>query len=104
ADVPGGIFIDTNVLLYLASAEEAKANVAEQRLAEGGTISVQVLNELANVARRKMHLSWTQAAAFVEDIAAVLTVVPLNVAIHAEGMRLGERYGFSVWDAMIVAS
>jgi predicted nucleic acid-binding protein len=52
-----GSFIDTNVLDYLASGNPAKANRAERIAAAGGTINVQVLNELANVSRRKMGLS-----------------------------------------------
>ena len=43
-------FFDSNVLLYLASNDVAKANRAEALLADGGTISVQVLNEMSNVA------------------------------------------------------
>ena len=48
-------FFDTNVLLYLLSAEQAKAERAEELLAAGGTISVQVLNEFASVALRKLR-------------------------------------------------
>jgi predicted nucleic acid-binding protein len=58
-------FFDTNVLVYLASGDPAKADRAEQVVGEGGAISVQVLNELANVARRKMRLSWTDTHAFL---------------------------------------
>ena len=50
-------FFDTNVLVYLASGDTAKADRAEAAVADGGAISVQVLNELANVARRKMRIS-----------------------------------------------
>ena len=53
-------FFDTNVLVYLASNDAAKADRAEATLAKGGAISVQVLNELANVARRKMQMSWDE--------------------------------------------
>lgn len=49
-----GNFIDTNVLIYLASGDPVKADRAEEIVGRGGAISVQVLNELANVARRKM--------------------------------------------------
>ena len=49
-------FVDTNVLLYLISADAAKAERAEQVLAGRIVISVQVLNEFANVARRKHSL------------------------------------------------
>lgn len=45
-----GSFFDTNVLIYVASADRAKADRAEQLIAAGGVISVQVLNEIANVA------------------------------------------------------
>ncbi len=48
-------FFDSNVLLYLASADTRKADQAEAVLAEGGATSVQILNEIANVARRKMR-------------------------------------------------
>ena len=41
----GEDFFDTNVVLYLLSADAAKADRAEELLAIGGTISVQVLNE-----------------------------------------------------------
>jgi predicted nucleic acid-binding protein len=40
-------FFDTNVLIYLASGDAAKADRAEATLAKGGSISVQVFNELA---------------------------------------------------------
>ena len=43
-------FFDTNVILYLLSADTGKADRAEVLLTAGGTISVQVLNEFASVA------------------------------------------------------
>ena len=52
------IFFDTNVLLYLLSADTAKADRAEELLANGGVISVQVLNQFAAVAARKLNMSW----------------------------------------------
>ena len=57
-----GSFFDSNVLLYVASGDSAKADRAERLIGAGGIISVQVLNEIANVARRKMGMSWTQTA------------------------------------------
>jgi len=97
-------FFDTNVLVYLASGDTAKAERAESALAEGGSISVQVLNELANVARRKMQMSWDEMRAFLDTLRSLLTVHPLSVEIHDGGLRLAERYGFSTYDAMIAAS
>jgi len=97
-------FFDTNVLVYLASGDVAKADRAEAIVAKGGSISVQVLNEAANVARRKMQMSWDDTHAFLNMLRGLLTVHPLTVDIHETGLRLAERYGLSTYDAMIVAS
>jgi predicted nucleic acid-binding protein len=99
-----GSFFDSNVLLYIASADQAKANRTERLIAEGGTISVQVLNEIANVARRKMALSWDETRAFLSMVRALLTVQPLTTTVHEKGLAMSERYGFSLYDAMIVAA
>jgi predicted nucleic acid-binding protein len=97
-------FFDTNVLVYLASGEPAKADRAEAVIAEGGSISVQVLGELANVARRKMQMSWDETHALLNMLRGLLTVHPLTTEIHETGLRLAERYVFSIYDAMIAAS
>lgn len=101
--VPGS-FIDTNVLLYLAGDDAAKAARAEAVLRAGGAISVQVLNELANVARRKMRMTWAETQEFLGALRGLLTVHPVTVETHETGLALAERYGFSVYDAMIVAA
>ncbi|MBN8901509.1 MAG: VapC toxin family PIN domain ribonuclease [Rhodospirillales bacterium 69-11] len=97
-------FIDTNVLVYLASGDRMKADRAEQIAASGGTISVQVLNELANVSRRKMGLSWPETHAFLSTVRALLAVEPMTRDNHDLGLTIAERYSLSIYDAMIAAS
>jgi predicted nucleic acid-binding protein len=99
-----GSFFDTDVLVYLASGDPQKADQAEAAVAGGGTVSVQVLNALANVARRKMRMSWTETRQFLSTLREVLTVYPLTIETHAAGLALAERYGFSLYDAMIVSA
>src|SRR5713226_1610730 len=99
-----GRFFDTNVLLYVAAGDPVKADRAEQLIGNGGTISVQVLNEIANVARRKMGMSWTEAHAFLSMIRGLLPVEPITIDIHETGLALAERYGLSTYDAMIAAA
>ena len=99
-----GSFIDTNVLVYLASGDPSKADRAEQIAAAGGTISVQVLNELANVLRRKMGLSWTETRTFLSAMRALMAVEPMTVDGHELGLTIAERYGLSIYDAMIASS
>ena len=99
-----GNFFDTNVLLYIASGDPAKADWAEELIGAGGTISVQMLNEVTNVARRKMGTSWTETRTFLSMLRNLLPVQPLTIEIHETGLALAERYGLSSWDAMIAAS
>jgi predicted nucleic acid-binding protein len=99
-----GSFFDTNVLLYVASGNSAKSDQAEKLIGAGGIISVQVLNEIANVARRKMGLSWEETHAFLGVIRDLLPVRPVTVEIHEAGLVLAERYVLSIYDAMIAAS
>jgi predicted nucleic acid-binding protein len=97
-------FFDTNILVYAASEIPLKAARAEELLRAGGVVSVQVLNELALVARRKMKLTWAETRELVEPYALLLTVVPMTQAVHERGLALGERYGFAVYDAMLMAA
>jgi predicted nucleic acid-binding protein len=99
-----GSFFDTNVLVYLLSGDSAKADVVERALAEGGTISVQVLNEVANVSRRKMQCSWKDTNTFLSLLRGLVNVDPITVEVHDTGLRLAERYGMPIYDAMIAAS
>jgi predicted nucleic acid-binding protein len=99
-----GSFFDTNVLLYIASSDAGKAERAEAAVATGGAISVQVLNEIAHVARRKMKLTWPETRALLTTLGGLLTVHPITVKTHEQGLLLAERYGLSTFDAMIVAS
>lgn len=99
-----GNFFDTNVLLYLASNDTTKADRAEALIADGGTISVQVLNEFTHVARRKLRLSWVETRLFLSTIRDLLTVHPNTLAIHETGLDLAERFQLSTYDAMIAAA
>ena len=99
-----GSFFDTNVLLYLASDNAVKADRAEEIVLRGGAISVQVLNEVANVARRKMQLSWQDTHTFLTTIRALVTVHPVTIETHETGLALAERYTLSIYDALIAAA
>ena len=99
-----GSFFDTNVLIYLASVDDRKADRALDLVAQGGTVSVQVLNEIANVLRRKSKMSWEEIRTFLAGLRGLLSARALDVETHETGMELAERYRLSVYDAIIVAS
>ncbi|WP_408595172.1 PIN domain-containing protein (plasmid) [Paracoccus marcusii] len=98
-----GEFVDTNVVLYLLD-DGLKADQAEAILARGPRISVQVLNEAMVNCRRKAGLDWDETASFLAGVRALCSVEDVTLRTHEVGRALAERYGFSVYDAMIVAA
>lgn len=97
-------FFDTNVLLYLLSADAARADRAEALLAGKGTISVQVLNEFAAVTTHKLRMPLKEVRAILGTIRRVCSVQPLTVETHDRALDLVRRYGYSIYDSLVVAS
>lgn len=98
-------FFDTNILVYLVGQKDDRATKAETLVENGGVISVQVLNELASVARRKLGMSWEE----VGDALAAIRVlcpspIPLTTDTHDAGLRIAAQYGFQSYDALIAAA
>jgi predicted nucleic acid-binding protein len=98
-------FFDSNVLLYGFAFADPKAARAQELVGAGGVISVQCLNEFANVARRKLAMSWER----VDEALAVITglcepAAALDIRIHRKGLSIAAHSRLSIYDSMIVAS
>jgi predicted nucleic acid-binding protein len=79
--------------------------MAENLLADGGWISVQVLNEFAAVARRKLNLSWEGTREALSAIRALCEPpTPLSIQTHETALEIAGRYGYHIYDALILAS
>ncbi len=98
-------FLDTNILVYGFTQHDPRQTIALQLMAEGGVVSVQVLNEVANVLRKKRHWPWSDVLAALETIRSGLDeVVPVSLEAHRIGLTLAQDHQLSVYDAMIVAA
>lgn len=95
---------DTNVVLYLLSADAAKANRAAQLLARGGTISVQVLNEFTAVAVRKFGMKIDEVRELLATVRQCCEVTPLEITTHEQALEIAEHYRMFIYDALIVAA
>ena len=98
-------FLDSNVLIYAALQPDPRSDAARALLARRGTISVQVLNEFANVAHRKLRRSWPE----IEQALAAVRVLcppplPITLAIHEAAVGIAARTGYQLYDALIIAS
>jgi predicted nucleic acid-binding protein len=97
-------FIDSNVVLYLLSGDAVKADRAEVLLEAGGVISVQVLNEVASVCRRKLKMPWEEIDPLLLAVKSACDILPLTLASHEKAVELAKRFQLSLYDANIVAT
>jgi predicted nucleic acid-binding protein len=97
-------FLDTNILVYAHLEGDYRTAIARQVLFEGGVVGVQVLNEFASIARAKLGFTWPQVREAIDNI-LILCPNPrvLGIDTHLHAVGLSHRYGFSIWDGLIVA-
>ena len=97
-------FLDSNVLIY-AVTEDPRAAIAQALMTRGCVTSVQALNEFANVARRKLGMDWQEIRNALDSMRTLCRVIaPIDFELHGDALRLAERYGFSFYDALMIAS
>ena len=98
-------FFDTNVLIYALAQGDPRGVIAEELLAAGGVLSVQVLNEFVAVARRKLSMTWDQIDQFLADVRLLCDEpVVLDLKTHDRALELARRDGLGIYDALIVAA
>jgi predicted nucleic acid-binding protein len=103
--MPGNAFLDTNVLIYAVAQNDPRSVRAEELLATGGSISVQVLNEFASVARRKLRMSWNEVMEALNAIRVLCpSPAPITLKTHDAALAIAEKYGYEIYDALIAAS
>lgn len=98
-------FFDTNVLIYAFSEDDPRSEVARILVATGGIIGVQILNELTSVLRNKLKMSWREVHDALSAVRSLCPVVqPLTLEMHELGLKLAERYGYTIYDSLILAA
>jgi predicted nucleic acid-binding protein len=103
--MPANAFFDSSVLLYILSKQDPRSAITGELLLDGGIISVQVLNEFANVARRKLKMDWNEiehAMAAVRKLCDA--VIPITEVVHESALQIARRYRFQFYDSLIVAA
>lgn len=99
-----GPFLDSNILVY-AYSNDHRALPAQTLCERPHILSVQSLNEFANVAKRKMGLDWDAIVSRLVSIVDLADqVVPLTFELHQTGIAIADRYKLQVYDGMILAA
>lgn len=104
--MPDKVFIDTNVLIYGYSEDEPDKRQRAIDCVRSGEawISTQVLNETINVLKRKFSLSYSQIRDAVQELSEGFPIVLVSVNTIEMALNLAERYQYSYFDSLILAS
>jgi predicted nucleic acid-binding protein len=103
--MPAKAFFDTSVLVYLVSDDDRRSEIAANLLKLGGVISTQTLNEFTSVMRRKFRLDWERMTKALFDVRSFCDgVLPVTLETHEEGLRISQRYGYHIYDSLMIAS
>ena len=99
------VFFDSNVLIYAYTQDAAKTLRAQEVFSFGGVVSIQCLNETANTLCRTFKTPWPRIAQIIEAILQRCPdPQPVSLETHRSALRICERYGFSVYDGLIIAA
>jgi len=100
----GRHFLDSNVCIYLFDEDRHKSSTAESLFTESAVVSTQVLAETANVLRRKFKFAAADIAETARFISNRVEVRSMTPAVFDLALQVFTRYGFSLYDSMVVAS
>lgn len=96
-------FLDTNVVVY-AFTDSPKREAALRLIGAGGVISVQVLNEFANVSRKKLGRNWDEIERATTLLQQQFSVQPLLASTHSRALALMRNSLLAFYDALIVSA
>jgi predicted nucleic acid-binding protein len=98
-------FLDTNIVLYAFTPTDPRSESAKALLAAGGVISLQVLNEFVNVARRKLLRGWDEIGVALGVLRALLDPpLPLTIEIHEVAIAVARDHRLGFYDGLIIAA
>ena len=99
-------FIDTNLIVYLYSKNDAKKQdkVIGTLSNYDCFISTQVLNEFCNVTIKKLEMQISEISKNIDEILDTCSLLAVRHNTIKKSLALNVGYGYSYYDCLIIAS
>ena len=100
-------FFDTNIFIYLyADNERDKQTISKEIVnkADKCITSTQILNEINNVMIKKWRMPTEAVKTIQRDVRRISEVMYINEDTIDKAVDLTDRYGFSYYDCLMLAS
>jgi len=100
------IFFDTNMFIYLYSADEdAKRSVVENLVNRVLPVaSIQVLNEISNVLNKKFQKDFDEIRDVADEISECCIIEIVDEQTVRLALTLAKKYKYAYYDCLIIAS
>jgi predicted nucleic acid-binding protein len=97
--------LDTNVLIYaFGKQDDDRKQIAKTIISKCAVISLQVVNETVYVLLKKFKFTPNELDNVVGFLKFNFVISDLNIRTLDYTLKISDRYGFSFWDSMMVAS
>ena len=98
------IFIDSNVLVYLVDKDISKKEIVISLTTTKCLISTQVVAENMNVCLKKLNLPYSESVKHANKLLDKYIIKLIHPSTFKIAFHVLEKYKFSFWDSMIIAS
>ncbi len=101
-------FVDSNLWIYLYDEKEGvKQRRIEKLIIDNFNsiiISTQVLNEMYNILYKKIKIEQSEIKAIIVETVSNFEVASINVTDVLRAIEIKNKYSYSYWDSLIIAS
>ncbi|MCF6150682.1 MAG: PIN domain-containing protein [Candidatus Kuenenia sp.] len=100
------IFIDTNILIYYVSIDITRKSIAKDLIIDNDEIiiSSQVITEFIAVTTKKQILPYDESVKYAKEFMDIFNFSLVNKGTIESSFELRNKYGYSIWDSLIIAS
>jgi predicted nucleic acid-binding protein len=104
------VLLDTNLWIYAFIDNGSDKNskiinlLTKEKSASEIIISIQIINEIHWVLKRKYKFSEEDIFVRINDISKITKIVPIDFLTYKIGYELRIKHSLSFWDSLIIAS
>ena len=100
-------FVDTNILVYLYSADEPQKRTIATNVFRSyiePVVSIPILNELCNVMLKKLGVSNDGVRNAVKEISEATLIAKISTSTIRKAIDMHEKFGFTFFDSFHLAT
>ncbi|RKY68377.1 MAG: hypothetical protein DRQ24_11790 [Candidatus Latescibacterota bacterium] len=98
------VLLDSNIILYGFGREKTKKEIVKNLIRERPLLTTQVINEVLNVLIKKFNFSIDEVKEVLNFLRTKTEIILVNLYTIDIALTVKERYNFSYWDSLIIAS